>query len=278
MDNDASWQAPFAAIASTTPGAVFLLLAIVDLGGAYSSGCLQFVWGRIFFASILTLAILAFIRATVIAYQRYAQVRRLILHSQEACERVTGIAKKIGVDVRIIPSSEPFCALAQPLRPVVLLSRGTLERLDDAELEAALRHEHAHALRGDLLFGAALSFFADLLPLPAGHLTATYNSAREFAADEHAVRTIEPHQLASAILSLAGTRTVGHGVAALAEDASGLKQRVTRLLEDRAAVTGVIGRRLVGVSVLVAIAIFSLMPAVLSVMSYSACTLKGTSV
>lgn len=277
MDNDASWQAPLAAIASTTPGAVFLLLAIVDLGGAYSSGCLHFVWGRIFFASILALAILAFVRATAVAYQRYAQVRHLIQHSQEPYHWISDAAKKVGVSVCIIPSNEPFCALAQPLRPIVLLSRGTVERLDDAELEAALRHERAHALRGDLLLGAALSFFADLLPLPVRDLTATYNSAREFAADEHAVRTIEPHQLASAILSLAGTRAIGHGVAALAEDTTSLKQRVVALLEERAERTGVIGRRIVSAGVLVAIAIFSLMPAVLTAMSYSVCTLKGMS-
>ena len=102
-------------------------------------------------------------------------------------------------------------------------------------------------------------------------LTATYKSAREFAADEHAARTIEPHQLASAILSLAATRTIGYGLAALAEDTTSLKQRVLALLEDRAERTGLPGRRIVGVSVLVAIAFFSLMPAVLSALNYHAC-------
>jgi Zn-dependent protease with chaperone function len=277
MDNDASWQAPLAAIASSTPGAVFFLLAIVDLIGAYSSGCLQFVWGRILFASILALTILAFIRATAVAHQRYAQVRQLIQHSLVPSERVSAVARKVSADVRIIPSPEPFCALARPMRPVVLLSRGTVERLNDEELEAALRHERAHALRGDLLLSAALSFFADLLPLPVRDLTATYNAAREFAADEHAARESNPLQLASAILSLAGTRTVGHGVAALAEDTTSLKQRVLALLEDRAEQTGLAGRRIVGVSVLVAIAFFSLMPAALSAMNYYVCTFKGMS-
>ncbi|MDQ6929436.1 MAG: M56 family metallopeptidase [Candidatus Eremiobacteraeota bacterium] len=278
MDNDAAWQAPLAAIASTTPGAVFFLLAIVDLGGAYSSGCLHFLWGRIFFASILILAILAFIRASAVAYQRYAQVRSLIQRSQAPCDRISLVAKKIGVSIRIIPSCEPFCALAQPLRPVVLLSQGTVERLDDAQLEAALRHECAHALRGDLLFAAALSFFADLFPLPVNDLTAIYNSAREFAADEHAVRAIEPHQLAAAILSVAGARTNFRGVAALAEDSTALKQRVVRLLEERAAETGAVGRRIVGVGALVTITVLSLMPAIISATNYYACTVKGMSV
>lgn len=277
MENDTPWQAPLAAIASSTPGAVFLLLAIVDIAGASSSGCLQFVWGRVFFAVIAILAILAFIRAATIAHRRHAEVRRLIKHSQAPCARVSKTARQIGVDVRIVPSMEPFCALAQPLHPIVLLSRGAVERFDDTELEAALRHERAHQLRGDLLLGAALSFFGDLLPLPVNDLTATYNSAREFAADEHAVRTIDPHQLASAILSLAGARNMGRGVAALAEDSASLRRRVMRLLEGRAAGTGTVGRRIVSVTVLTSIAIFSLMPAVASMITSSACTLKGMS-
>ncbi len=277
MNNDPSWQAPLAAIASTTPGAVFLVLAIVDLAGARSSGCLQFVWGRIIFASILTLAILAFIRATAVAYQRYAQVRRVIQHSHTPSDQVREVAKKVGLTVRIIPSPEPFCALAQPLRPVVLLSRGTVERLDNEELEAALTHERAHALRGDLLLAAALSFFADLLPLPVRDLTATYKAAREFAADNHAVRKVEPHQLASAILSLAGGQTLGHGVAALAEDAASLKKRVLALLENRAERTDLAGRRMMTVSGLFAIATISLMPAVLSSMNHYVCTMQAMS-
>lgn len=275
MDNDPSWQAPLAAIASAIPGAVFLVLAIVDLAGAQSSGCLQFVWGRIIVASILTLAILAFMRATAVAYQRYTQIRRLIQHSHAPSDQVREAAKRVGVAVRIIPSPEPFCALAQPLRPLVLLSRGTLERLDDGELEAALRHERAHALRGDLLLAAAVSFFADLLPLPVRDLTAIYNAARELAADNHAVRKIAPHQLASAILLLACAQTFGHGVAALAEDTTNLKQRVLALLEDRAERTDLSGRRFMAASVLFTIAIFSLMPAVLSAMNHYACTMQG---
>ncbi|MBC5816196.1 MAG: hypothetical protein GIW97_06605 [Candidatus Eremiobacteraeota bacterium] len=275
MDNDPAWQAPIAAIAATTPGAVFLLLAVIDLIGASSSGCLQFLWGRILFATILALTILAFTRATIVAANRVAQIRALIKLSHEPAEDIRSVAQRVGVQVRVVPFADPFCALARIIAPVVLVSRGTLERLDPQELEAALRHERAHALRADLPLSAALSFFADLLPLPTGDLIATYSTAREFAADEHATRGIAAHQLASAIISLAGTRKLAHSVAALAEDAANIKPRVLALLEERAVSASPIGRRVVAVAMLTAVAILSLMPAVLSAVNDSACSTKG---
>lgn len=275
MDGDVAWQAPLAAIAATMPGAVFLLLAVVDLAGASSSGCLQFVWGRILFAAILVLTILAFARATISMYRRAVQVRRLIDLSHEPAENVLTVARRVGVRVGVLPFPDPFCALARLVDPVVLVSRGTLERLNVEELDAALRHERAHAMRGDLALSAALSFFVDLLPLSTGDLIATYNTAREFAADEHATRGIEPHRLASAIISLAGAQKMAHSVAALAEDAASIKPRVVALLEERARTTSPIKRRMVVVAVLVGITIFSITPAVLSAANYYACSTKG---
>lgn len=278
MDNDVSWQAPLAATASATPGAIFFLLAVIDLAGASSSGCLAFLWGRILFAGVFALASLSLVRATVIARMRYKQVHELIRHSNYPDDRTLSVARRVGLEVRVIPASEPFCALARPLRPLVLLSRGTLERLNTTELEAALLHERAHALRGDLLLAAIVSFFADLLPLSTRDLLQTYTAAREFAADKHAVRNIDAHQLASAILSLAGTRKMAHAVAGLAEDTTTLKPRIVSLLEERAEQTGLFGRRMIAGGVLIAIAIFSLTPAVLSGLNYYVCSIKGMSV
>lgn len=275
MDDDAAWQAPLAAIAATTPGAVFLLLAVIDLAGAHSSGCLQFLWGRILFVTILALSILALARAITIAYSRAAQIRTLIALSRAPAEDVLTIARRVGVRVRVLPFADPFCALAGLCRPVVLVSRETLERLNGEELEAALRHERAHALRADLPLSAALSFFADLLPLSTGDLIETYNTAREFAADEHATRKIKAHQLASAIVSLAGTQRIAHLVAALAEDSASIKPRVLALLEGRARTRSPIGRRAFAAAVLAGIVIFSIAPAMLSAVNYSACSFKG---
>ncbi len=275
MDTDVAWQAPLAAIAATTPGAVFLLLAVIDLIGATSSGCLQFLWGRILFAAVLALTTLAFARATIITTRRVTQIRTLISLSHVPSEAILCIAQRVGVQVRVLPFPDPFCALARLIHPVVLVSRGTLDRLNAEELEAALRHERAHAQRADLPLSAALSFFADLLPLSTGDLIATYNIAREFAADEHATRGVEAHQLASAIISLAGTRKIAHSVAALAEDATNIKPRVLALLEERARSASPVARRAVAVAVLTAVAILSVTPAVLSALNYYACSTKG---
>ncbi|MDQ6825849.1 MAG: M56 family metallopeptidase, partial [Candidatus Eremiobacteraeota bacterium] len=243
MDADAAWQAPLAAIAAAMPGSVFLLLAIIDLGGAYSSGCLQFLWGRMLFAGILSMTVLAFARATTITYQRVVHIRTLVALSHEPAQSVLSIAQRVGVQVRVLPFPDPFCALARIIHPVVLVSRGTLERLNAEELEAALRHELAHLLRADLPLSAAFSFFAELLPLSTGDLISTYAIAREFAADQHATRKIEAHHLASAIISLAGTQKIANSVAALAEDSATIKPRVVALLEERARTASPLGRR-----------------------------------
>ncbi len=275
MDNDAPWQAPLASIAATLPGIVFLTLAIVDLAGARSSGCLQFLWGRILFSVILTLTGLSLTRASVIAFRRTAEVRRLIAVSHSPSDAVSQIADKIGVEVRVFSYGGPFCALARLIHPIVLVSSGALQRLDNEELEAALRHEHAHALRGDVVLAAVLSFFADLLPLQNADLVQTYNVARELAADQHAIRKAEPEHLAAAILALVGNRAARNSMAFLAEDSRTVRLRVLWLLGERAVQRGLAGRRALIVSALMAVALLSFAPAVFSAVNFHACTVNG---
>lgn len=274
MRDDAPWQAPLAAIAATTPGAMFLLLALVGLLGASSSGCLDFVWGRALFGAIAVVLTLALCRAALRAYRRTSQVRKLISVSQPADSSLDAIAQRCGVRVRVMNYGDAFCALVGSWNPIVLISRGTMERLSEAELVAALRHERAHAVRFDLVIAAALSFFADLLPLPVADLVQTYAMARESAADESAVQQCDPAILASAIVAVATTRRF-RAVAALAEDIYSVKQRVLTLLSASAERTDP-GRRRIIVSVsLGAIVLLSLAPAVLSAFTYYSCAVKG---
>ncbi len=275
MRDDVAWQAPLAAIAAIIPGAAFASLAVIGLLGASSSGCLNFVWGRLLVGVIVTLVFLAVARASLKAYRSAVQVRRLIDASRTPDSVIEAIARRCGVKVRVLNYQEPFCALARIWNPVVLISRGTRERLDDEELEAALRHERAHAIRFDLLLGAVLSFCADLLPLPATDLIETYALARESAADEHAVRKCAPDVLASAILSLAMTQAMPHGAAALAEDIRTIKTRITRLVDNSAANVDPHWRRIIATGSLAMLMLLSFVPAVLSSFNYYTCTVKG---
>jgi Zn-dependent protease with chaperone function len=51
----------------------------------------------------------------------------------------------------VLPTSRPLCLLAGMLRPKIVMSQGFLAAVTDAELEAILRHERAHADRYDTL-------------------------------------------------------------------------------------------------------------------------------
>jgi Zn-dependent protease with chaperone function len=253
---------------------MFLVLALVGLFGASSSGCLDFVWGRVLFGAIAVLLSLALCRAALRAYERAVQVRKLINVSKPADSSIDAVAQHCGVRVRVMNYGGPFCALVGSWNPIVLISRGTLERLSTEELTAALRHERAHAVRFDLIIAAALSFFADLLPLPAADLVQTYASARESAADERAVRDCDPATLASAIVAVVTTRRL-RAVAALAEDAHSVKQRVLTLLSASAERTSPARRRIIVSVSLGAIVLLSLAPAVLSAFNYYSCAVKG---
>jgi len=274
MRDDAAWQAPLAAIAATTPGAMFLLLALIGLIGASASGCLAFVWGRGLFGVISVLLTLAILRAVLRALERSAQVRKLVGISRPTNPAIAAIAQRCGVRVRVVDYADAFCALAGFWNPVVLISRATLERLSTEELEAALRHEHAHAARFDLILAAALSFFADLLPLPADDLVETYATARERAADERAVQHCDPTTLASAIVAVATTRST-RAVAALAEDAHSAKQRVLTLLSASADHANPRRRRLIACASLVVIIVLSIVPAIVSATNFYSCAIAG---
>lgn len=275
MRDDAPWQAPLSAVASMAPGAMFLSIATIGLRGAASSGCLSFAWGRIFFGTIAVLFVAALIRASYRACRRIAQVRQLVATSHDPDPTLGAMAQRCGVRVRVLNVADAFCALAGIWRPVVLLSQGTLDRLNGQELEAALRHERAHAVRFDLMLAATLSFFADLLPLPGSILVETYAAAREVAADARAVRESPAHALASAIILLARKTTAPQGVAALAEDFSLVKRRVITLLEEGQQKADLRRNRIVASASLGAILSISFLPAVLSALNFYACIVKG---
>ncbi|MBI2906661.1 MAG: M56 family metallopeptidase [Chloroflexi bacterium] len=66
-------------------------------------------------------------------------------------EGVARRAKTPPPRVLLCPDSCPICGAAGLLRPYLVLSRGLLDRLDHASLEAAVAHEMAHLRRKDHL-------------------------------------------------------------------------------------------------------------------------------
>jgi Zn-dependent protease with chaperone function len=137
------------------------------------------------------------------------------------------------VRIREIAADGPVMLLAGIFAPTVLVSADAVNRINDAELLAAIRHEAAHSQRGDLLCAAFVTFVADLVPLPVANFITLYWRAREFAADAHAARNADPCDLASALLALARPATGGASIAAFA-DAGTVRERLGVLLAQNA--------------------------------------------
>lgn len=277
LNGDAAWQAPLAAAAALVPGALLVTLVAINVvrGGA---PCLDYVVGRGLAVVIGLWSLVALGRATWLAFVRYREARTLIESAEPADGPLAAIAKGYGLHVRVLLHEEPFCALTGLFRPVVLLSSATPRLLNEAELRAALRHEAAHARRGDLLVGAIVSFFADLLPLSIRPLEEIYHSAREFAADREAVRAEGAEALASALITLARGAIELRGAVAMASGST-IRPRLRELLFGPPALdAGVPWRRTVVIAVLTLLVIGGLAPAGAALLHQSPCLMGALTV
>lgn len=231
METDPRWQAPLSAAAAAVPGLLFALLGAVSLRGGWGSECLRFATGRALYAAIAAVTVYGLIRAITLAYRRRSEIQRLLASSVAPDRREGVVAERLGLGVRRVCTDEPFVLLAGVRRPIVLISSEALRRLDDAQLDAAIRHEAAHARHGDQLVAALVTFIGDLVPLPVAPLVGMYRSAREFAADQAAARESDPCDLASALLALAQARFAPAGAATFVERAT-VRARLSALLAD----------------------------------------------
>ena len=231
MGADSRWQASLAAAAAIVPGGLGIAGAGVGLLTGIGSDCFHTLTGRILYAVIATAFVCSIIRATSLAIHRNSQARSLVRAAVAPSARLAKLGRDTDVRVRELKSDEPFCALALLWNSVVVVSSATLEVLSDAEIEAALLHERGHARHGDQIIALMLTFFVDLLPLPAGEFVSLYRDAREFAADQHALHTSAPEDLAGALLTFArGQRYVAHCAALSGE--TGLRRRLERLIVE----------------------------------------------
>lgn len=147
-----------------------------------------------------------------------------------ALRLVTELDRERGVLVLDSAAPAAFCVPGRGRR--VVISRGALGRLSEAELAGVLAHERAH-LRGRHNLAVAL---AQILASAFSRLrlfqVAAVETRRliELLADDAAVRAVDRVSLASAIVSLVEMRAPT-ATLAMAETAAAL--RVTRLLQPR---------------------------------------------
>lgn len=126
-------------------------------------------------------------------------------------------------------------------RPVVVLGRDLVARLDAEELEGVIAHELAHVRRRDNLVATAVGVVRDLAFFVPGSRWAVgqLHRERERAADQVAVRaTGRPGALASGLLKTLEGPSPAEPCAALAPSGS-LVERVQDLVDDRPPVSRV---------------------------------------
>jgi bla regulator protein blaR1 len=144
----------------------------------------------------------------------------------------TEIARVEGADCRIIDAPEPQAFCAGFLRPRIYLSRGALQTLEGAELQAVLAHETHHLRRRDPLRMLAARVLADALVfIPIlRQMSERYAALCELAADEAAVKALRDRgPLASALLKFTYSGPGPTAVVTLAPE------RVDMLMGDPAA-------------------------------------------
>ena len=107
-----------------------------------------------------------------------------------------------GVDV--VDHDEPFAFTFGLGEPRVAVSRGLVEQLSAAELEAVMAHERYHVRARDplkLLVARAAARTCFFLPA-VGHLVARYLAGRELAADRRSLRDLGQPALAGALFKV----------------------------------------------------------------------------
>lgn len=163
---------------------------------------------------------------------------RLADHS--AGDAATALAELVRLGrldgLRVLAGPTPLAYCLPGLRDHrVVVSEGTLERLDHSELTAVLAHEASHVRsRHDIVldtFTALHRAFPIVVrsEIPAQECTLLV----EMLADDAARRTTGPLPLARALVSLAGSPVPHTALGAGASRSDGLIQRIERLSPDR---------------------------------------------
>jgi beta-lactamase regulating signal transducer with metallopeptidase domain len=137
----------------------------------------------------------------------------------------------------LVEDEAPLLAMSGLLRPRLLISRGVLRVLSSEELDAALRHEHAHRISRDNAKRLLLLLAPDIFPFvrPLRLLEHSWSKFAEWAADDQAAAgdSCRALSLAAALVHVArmgaGPRLPFLSTSLLVGDGD-LSARVDRLL------------------------------------------------
>ncbi len=212
------------------PGMIRAALAVAVRGTAFRPGPaglldglrLASVGAAVVLLALLCWVLVAAFAAVLRARRRHRDLLTLLAH---------GDPKVPGALVVDHPAATAYCVPG--LRSRIVISAGTLELLDQAELAAVLAHERAHLReRHDLVL---LPFIA---LLRAFHWSAVARRAAgavallvEMLADDHALRHRPARELATALIRVgAAGSPVPSGALAISDGSGEVAVRVARLL------------------------------------------------
>jgi beta-lactamase regulating signal transducer with metallopeptidase domain len=172
--------------------------------------------------ALLCWVLVAASAAVLLARRRHRTLLRLLAH---------GDPKVPGALVVDHPAAAAYCVPG--LRSKIVVSAGTLDLLDQAELAAVLAHERAHVrARHDLVllpFGALVRAFPRSRLVARAH--ATVALLVEMLADDWALRQRPARELATALLRVGVFGACPAPSGALAAADGEVATRVARLLE-----------------------------------------------
>jgi len=189
-------------------------------------------WSRLVALALLPLfgaVVVAWIARLAFVLARAALTVGRLPRAKQLPARLRSSVARTGVErVRCISSSLPIAFCAGARRPLIIVSEGLAEQLDDGELEAVLLHERQHLREREPMVRAACEAAAQVLvffPLARWWSRRRIEQA-ELRADQAALRRVGPRPVAAALFRLGST------VPAAAAFAGDTELRVAQLLGD----------------------------------------------
>ena len=193
---------------------------------------LWILYGVVFALTLLICAKLIFSIIQVAVRTRRRRARhRMLVDLLDDCAMPASVERT--PDLRVLDVDEPIAYCLPGLRQRVVLSQGTLQNLDHAEVKAILTHERSHLrARHDLVleaFTAVNHAFPRFVRSKSA--LGSVQLLVELLADDSAVRATGPTPLARALVACAGS-TAPRG--AMAAGGPSTLIRVQRLSADDA--------------------------------------------